>query len=130
MFPSFSKEVFVFRLPLLSGNLVNGTSTSSMKTITMDVLKDAANRLLFDMSDEQYKTLYEEFQILTKQMETIGKIEGLENYAPMTFPFDCSTTFLREDVEEKPLPREDALKNAGNKQDNQIKLPKVVLWTI
>jgi aspartyl/glutamyl-tRNA(Asn/Gln) amidotransferase C subunit len=98
-----------------------------MKTITMDVLKDAANRLLFDMSDEQYKTLYEEFQILTKQMETIGKIEGLENYEPMTFPFDCSTTFLREDVEEKPLPREEALKNAGNKQDNQIKLPKVVL---
>jgi len=93
----------------------------------MDVLKDAANRLLFDMSDEQYKTLYEEFQILTKQMETIGKIEGLENYEPMTFPFDCSTSFLREDVAEEPLPRDDALRNAGNKQDNQIKLPKVVL---
>ena len=98
-----------------------------MKTISMDVLKDAANRLLFDMSDEQYKTLYEEFQILTKQMETIGKIEGLENYEPMTFPFDCSTSFLREDVAEEPLPRDDALRNAGNKQDNQIKLPKVVL---
>jgi hypothetical protein len=57
-----------------------------MKTITMDVLKDAANRLLFDMSDEQYKTLYEEFQILTKQMETIGKIEGLEKLCPDDFP--------------------------------------------
>ena len=98
-----------------------------MKTISMDVLKDAANRLLFDMSDEQYKTLYEEFQILTKQMETIGKIEGLESYEPMTFPFDCSTSFLREDVAEEPLTRDEALRNAGNKQDNQIKLPKVVL---
>jgi len=93
----------------------------------MDVLKDAANRLLFDMSVEQYKTLYEEFQILTKQMETIGKIEGLESYEPMTFPFDCSTSFLREDVAEEPLTRDEALRNAGNKQDNQIKLPKVVL---
>jgi len=98
-----------------------------MKTISMDVLKDAANRLLFDMSVEQYKTLYEEFQILTKQMETIGKIEGLESYEPMTFPFDCSTSFLREDVAEEPLTRDEALRNAGNKQDNQIKLPKVVL---
>jgi aspartyl/glutamyl-tRNA(Asn/Gln) amidotransferase C subunit len=98
-----------------------------MKTITMDVLKDAANRLLFDMSDEQYKTLYEEFQILTKQMETIGKIPDLDKYEPMTFPFDCTTTFLREDVAQEPLPRDAALKNAGNKQDNQIKLPKVVL---
>jgi aspartyl-tRNA(Asn)/glutamyl-tRNA(Gln) amidotransferase subunit C len=98
-----------------------------MKTITMDVLKDAANRLLFDMSEEQYKTLYEEFGILTKQMEKIGAIKGLEDYEPMTFPFDCTTSYLREDVAEQPLPREEALKNAGNKQDNEIKLPKVVL---
>lgn len=98
-----------------------------MKTITMDVLKDAAHRLLFDMSDEQYKTLADEFSILTKQMEKIGQIKGLENYEPMTFPFDCSTTYLREDVAETPLPRDLALKNAGSKKDNQIKLPKVVL---
>jgi aspartyl-tRNA(Asn)/glutamyl-tRNA(Gln) amidotransferase subunit C len=97
-----------------------------MKTITMEVLKDAANRLLFDMSEEEYKTLYGEFQILTKQMGKIGEIQGLDEYAPMTFPFDCSTTYLREDVAEAPLPREEALKNAGNVQDNEIKLPKVV----
>jgi len=98
-----------------------------MKTITMDVLKDAANRLLFDMSEEQYRTLYEEFIVLTKQMGKIGEIKGLEDYEPMTFPFDCSTDYLREDIAEKPLPREEALKNAGSKQDNEIKLPKVVL---
>ncbi|MCH3909322.1 MAG: hypothetical protein LKJ81_03375 [Bacilli bacterium] len=98
-----------------------------MKTITMDVLKDAANRLLFDMDEKEYETLYEEFMILEKQMEKIGKIEGLEHYSPMTFPFDCSTSYLREDVATKPLPREEALKNAGNVQDDEIKLPKVVL---
>lgn len=98
-----------------------------MKTITMGVLNDAANRLLFTMSEEQYKTLYEEFQILVKQMKSIGEIKGLENYAPMTFPFPCSTTYLREDVPAKPLSKEEALKNAGNVQDGQIKLPKVVL---
>ena len=97
-----------------------------MKTITKDVLIDAAHRLMFDMSSEEYNTLLEEFKILTKQMETIGKIEGLEDYEPMTFPFDCHTDVLREDVPEAPLSTEEALKNAGSVLDNQIKLPKVV----
>lgn len=97
-----------------------------MKEITIDVLHDAANRLLFDMSDEQYQTLFEEFKILTKQMETIGKVEGVDGLEPMTFPFDCGNSYLREDIAEEPLPREEALSNAGSVQDNEIKLPKVV----
>lgn len=97
-----------------------------MKTITKDVLKDAANRLLFTMSEEQYDTLMKEFGILTKQMAKIGEIEGLEAYEPMTFPFPCETDYLREDVPETPLPREVALENAHSLQDGQIKLPKVV----
>jgi Asp-tRNA(Asn)/Glu-tRNA(Gln) amidotransferase C subunit len=44
----------------------------------------------------------------------------------MTFPFACENSFLREDVAETPLDRDEALKNAGNVQDGQIKLPKVV----
>ena len=98
-----------------------------MKAITMDVLHDAAHRLLFDMSEEEYATLMEEFKTLIKQMDTIGKIKGLDEYEPMTFPFPCETSFLREDIAEEPLPRDEALANAGSKLDGQIKLPKVVL---
>lgn len=98
-----------------------------MKEMNLEVLQDAANRLLFTMSEQEYKTLLDEFGVLTKQMDTIGKIEGLDSYEPMTFPFDCSTSFLREDEPETPLSREEALKNAGSVQDNEIKLPKVVL---
>ncbi len=97
-----------------------------MKEINKEVLVDAAHRLLFDMSEEEYQTLLEEFSILTKQMETIGKIEGLENYEPMTFPFPCEVSFLREDIPSAPLDRDLALSNAGSVQDHQIKLPKVV----
>ena len=68
-----------------------------MKEINLDVLRDAANRLLFDMSDAEYRTLLEEFGVLTRQMETIGRIEGLEGFEPMTFPFDCETDYLREE---------------------------------
>lgn len=97
-----------------------------MKTITIDVLKDAANRLLFDLSEEEYETLYEEFQTLKKIMGKIGEIKDLDNYEPMTFPFDCSTSYLRDDVAVSPLKQEDVLKNAGSVKDGQIKLPKVV----
>ena len=97
-----------------------------MKEINLEVLKDAANRLMFDMSPEEYQTLLEEFSILTKQMETIGKVEGVDGLEPMTFPFDCGNSYLREDVADEPLPREEALSNAGSVQDNEIKLPKVV----
>ena len=98
-----------------------------MKQINKEVLKDAANRLLFTMSDEEFDTLEKEFAILTKQMGKIAKIDGLDGFEPMTFPFPCETTFLREDEAKDTFTREEALRNAGNKQDNQIKLPKVVL---
>ena len=97
-----------------------------MKEINLDVLHDAAHRLLFDMSEEEYATLLQEFDVLTKQMETIGRIEGLDAYEPMTFPFDCTTSYLREDVPSEPLDRDLALSNAGSVSDHQIKLPKVV----
>jgi len=97
-----------------------------MKTIKKEVLVDAANRLLFTMSDEQFETLQEEFKVLTKLMSKIGKIEGLDEYDPMTFPFDCTTDYLREDEPGEVLDREEALKNAGSVMDDQVKLPKVV----
>ena len=97
-----------------------------MKEITMDVLRDAAHRLMFDMSEEEYRTLLSEFEVLKKQMETIGKVEGIDEVEPMTFPFACSTSYLREDEPCVPLSPEDALANAGSTLDGQIKLPKVV----
>ena len=45
----------------------------------------------------------------------------------MTFPFDCTTSYLREDEESEPmLPLNEVLKNAKDVTANQIKLPKVV----
>jgi Asp-tRNAAsn/Glu-tRNAGln amidotransferase C subunit len=97
-----------------------------MKAVNKAVLKDAANRLLFDMSDQEYDTLLDEFNIIQKQFELIGKISGVDESKPMTFPFECTVTYLREDEQSKPLDKKDVLKNAGSVQDGQIKLPKVV----
>ncbi len=97
-----------------------------MKEYNIEVLKDAANRLLLDMSDSEYETLLSEFDIVTKQMKPIGDNRALDKFEPMVFPFEIYTTELREDVAEEPLSREEALRNSRRKVGGQIKLPKVV----
>ena len=97
-----------------------------MKEYNINVLKDAANRLLLDMSEDEYKTLLDEFDIVTKQMKAIGNNKELDKIEPMVFPFEIYTTELREDVAQEPLTREQALKNSQRKVGGQIKLPKVV----
>lgn len=97
-----------------------------MKNINKETLKMAANKLMFDMSEEQYNHLLNEFDVIVSQMNLIGKIEGVDNATPMTFPFDVTSTKLREDVATTPLERDVALKNAKDVVDGQIRLPRVV----
>ena len=49
-----------------------------MKEYNIEVLKDAAKRLLFDMSDSEYETLLKEFDIVSKQMDIIGSIKAID----------------------------------------------------
>ena len=42
-----------------------------MKEVTIDTLKKAADRICIDMTDEQYNTLLNEFDVMMKQMELI-----------------------------------------------------------
>ena len=97
-----------------------------MKNINKETLKTAANKLMFDMSEEQYNHLLNEFDVIVSQMNLIGKIEGVDNATPMTFPFDVTSTKLREDEATTPLERDVALKNAKDVVDGQIRLPRVV----
>lgn len=97
-----------------------------MKKVDKEVLKDASLRLMFTMEDSEYGVLLDEFSIIQKQLELMGKVDGIDSVTPMTFPFDVSVTYIREDESETPLKKEDALKNAKNVKDGQIKLPKVV----
>lgn len=92
----------------------------------LELLKKCANNLMFDMSDEQYLMLKEEFDILTKQMDVLSEIEGLNEVEPMTFPFDVYVDYLREDIPEDGLSQAEVLANAKDVKEGQIKLPKVV----
>ncbi len=97
-----------------------------MKEITKELLQDCAHRLLFDMTDEQYEVLQNEFDIILKQMDIIGSLKGIDAVSPMTFPFDVIVDYLREDDEVKTISKEEALRNAKDIVEDQIRLPKVV----
>ncbi len=97
-----------------------------MQKISKELLKKCANNLMFDMNENEYDTLLKEFDELIDQMKLIDKIEGLDSLEPMTFPFECSTSFLREDIEQEMLSIDEVLLNAKDVVNGQIKLPKVV----
>lgn len=94
--------------------------------ITKEKLEDYAKKLMFEMNDEEYKTLQEEFDIILKQMDLIGKIENLKNIEPMTFPFLLENVEMREDIPKKSLDINDVLKNAKEVENSMVKVPKVV----
>lgn len=97
-----------------------------MKTVTKEVLKSTANKLMFDMSDEQYDNLVKEFDIILKQMNLIGEIEGVDTAEPMTFPFEVTNDYLREDEATAPEAKDEVLRNAADVVDGQVRLPKVI----
>lgn len=97
-----------------------------MKPVNKESLKEISRRLMFEMKDEEYKTLLFEFDIILKQMDLISEIEGVDDAEPMTFPFDVKNNFLREDEVEETISKSDALKNSKTVVDGQISLPKVV----
>jgi len=96
--------------------------------IEIEKLKKYANKLMFDMEDSEYETLQEEFDVILKQMELIGKIDNIENVEPLFFPFKNTDATLREDVEDEleTLTVDEVLANAKSVLKDQVKVPKVV----
>ena len=85
-----------------------------------------ANKLMFTMEDSEYDNLLEEFDVMIKQMDLIGQIDGIEKVEPMSYPFLLEDVCLREDEVVDELEIDEILSNSGSILYNQVKLPKVV----
>ena len=94
--------------------------------IEKEKLKKYAKLLMFDMKEEEYVTLQEEFEIILKQMDLIAKIPNIEDVKPMTFPFVNTDAKLREDEVKDYLTTGEVLANTKHQVDDQVKIPKVV----
>ena len=97
-----------------------------MKSINKEVLKIVAHKMMFDMDEEQYDKLLDDFSMFLKQLDLISEVPNVDEAEPMPFPFEITTSYLREDEVESPLNQEEVLKNCKDAKDGQIKLPKVV----
>lgn len=97
-----------------------------MQKITRENIQDYALKLMFKMKDEEFDTFEKEFVTIIKQMDLIGKIEGIEKVEPMTFPFRNKDVKLRKDEATSTLTTEDAVKNAHETIYDEVKVPKVV----
>ena len=89
-------------------------------------LKSLASKLMFTMDESEYDTLLDEFDIILKQMDLIGKIDNIDKVEPLIYPFPLDNVKMIEDKVIDELPIEDILKNSGSNLYNQVKLPKVV----
>lgn len=94
--------------------------------VTKEKLKNYASKLMFDMKDEEYETLLNEFDVILKQMDLIGDIDNISDVEPMTFPFELDDVELRNDNDSRNIEIEDALSNTGSKKGREIRVPKVV----
>lgn len=97
-----------------------------MNKFTKEMINDYANKLLFDLSDNEADTLLEEFDIINENMEIISNIEGINEVEPQSFPCEFTLTELREDEAESSLAIEDILANCDAKIDRVVEVPKVV----
>ena len=89
-------------------------------------LKDYANKLMFDMNDEEYETLAKEFDTVLMQFDLIGKIENINNVEPMTFPYLKEEVTLRDDSKSRVVDVDIAFSNCHGKKGDEIKVPRVV----
>lgn len=94
--------------------------------ITKELLKKYASKLMFDMKDEEYETLQKEFDVMLKQMELIGKIEGIDEVEPMTFPYEYILDEYRSDDEIYQVENSVILSNAKEVEGRELSVPKVV----
>ena len=94
--------------------------------IDKEKLKKYANLLMFDMKEEEYDTLQEEFKIILKQMDKIADIKDISNVEPLSFPFKLEDAYLREDEVGDYLTVSEVLENAKFQVNDQVKVPRVV----
>ena len=94
--------------------------------IEKNKLKAYANKLMFDMNDNEYETLQSEFDTILKQLDLIEEIENIKNVNPMTFPFMLDEVTLREDQESRNINVDDALSNCHDRKGDEVRVPRVV----
>ena len=88
-------------------------------------IKVLANKLMFDVSDEEALDIASDFDTLEKMLSFFDEIdtEGVEE---MIYPFENETNYFREDEVTNVLSQKDALTNAPKAISGHVVVPRVL----
>ena len=88
-------------------------------------IKVLANKLMFNVSDDEALNIALEFDTLEKMLSFFDEIdtEGVEE---MIYPFENETNYFREDEVTNVLSQKDALANAPKVISGHVVVPRVL----
>ena len=88
-------------------------------------IKKLAHDILLDLSDKEAEDIAAEFEKLGKMLRVFEEIDT-EGLRALVYPFDNETEYLREDVPERPLSKDEVLANAGKITEDCVSVPRVL----
>ena len=97
-----------------------------MSKFTKEKIDEYANKVLIGLSDEENKTISDEFDVIDQNINMINEIDGLDTIEPAFFPYDLYTATLREDIPKESAPIEEILRNTLIKEEREVRVTRVV----
>lgn len=95
-----------------------------MARITQEQVKHVAHLARLSVSDEEAEKFTEQLDNMIGFAEKLNELDT-DGVEPTTHVLDIHNV-LREDIKKPSLTQEDALKNAADKEDGQVKVPSVL----
>ena len=97
-----------------------------MNRFTKELIDQLADKLYFSLSEIENEKLLAEFSIIEEEMNLISSLPNIENFEPMSHPFELPKTYLRNDIANSSLKVSDAFLNCDQINDREIEIPRMV----
>lgn len=93
---------------------------------TKEKVLKLADLLMIGLTEEETNMVFDEFEIIDKNINKINEIENIADIEPMTHAIDNFDYKLREDVVEDSISKNELLQNSDNNDGDNVVIPKVV----
>lgn len=96
-----------------------------MKKLDKEYIKKLANDLMFEFSEEELNNVEVISETFMEHLAILNKIDT-DNTEAMHYPFAQEVNYLREDIVNHELKREDVLKNAPKTDGEYFEVVQVI----
>lgn len=93
---------------------------------TKEKIRKLADLLMIGLTDEETDMVYDEFEIIDKNINKINEIDNIDKIKPMTHALDDFYAELREDIADASIQKEELLMNSDDNDGDSVVIPKVV----